>query len=142
MDQISFAKVSIEEAKAALSAGIGTARILPLVAKRWETRRAPQHAAEQGLGAQTFKWLATLPKEMRPDSLARKFPRIANRLAEIWKRPLQCERYLDDLMLDRRNGRQGFPSDVAADIVRLKLHFMATSRTVHFGVWGDRIEGD
>lgn len=139
MDHIPFAKISIEEARAALQNDGMPGRVLPQIATRWETRRKPQHAAVQDLATHTFKWLATLPKESRPTALSMKFPRIANRLAEVWKRPLQCERYLDELMIDRRGGRQGFPSDVAADIARLKLHFMATSNSVRFGVWGDRI---
>lgn len=142
MDHIPFAKVSLEEAKAALSTAIGPARVSPQVSSRWESRRGPQHAVAQDLATQTFKWLATLPKEARPNALAIKFPRIANRLADIWKRPLHCERYLDDLMIDRRGGRQGFPSDVAADIARLKAHFLSNSPTVRFDVWGERIGAD
>ncbi len=139
MDHIPFAKVSIEEAKASLQTGGAQTRVQPQVSTRWETRRKPQQAIVQDLETQTFKWLATLPKETRPTALAVKFPRIANRLAEVWKRPLQCERYLDDLMIDRRGGRQGFPSDVAADIAKLKVHFLSTSSTVRFDVWGERI---
>ncbi|HJV51158.1 MAG TPA: hypothetical protein VJ652_06860 [Noviherbaspirillum sp.] len=139
MDHIPFAKVSIEEAKATLQTGGTQARVLPQVRTRWETRRAPQQEFEQDLDTQTFKWLATLPKESRPSSLAVKFPRIVNRLAKVWKRPLQCEHYLDDLMIDRRGGRQGFPSDVAADIAKLKVHFLSTCRTVRYDVWGERV---
>lgn len=142
MDQIPFTKVSIEEAKAALHADSAQARIAPRKTGQWESRRSPQNTIAQDLTPNTFKWLASFPKEKRPSALALQFPRIANRLAEIWKRPLQCERYLDDLMLDRRGGRQGFPNDVAADIAKLKLHFLATCSAVHFGVWGDRIGVD
>lgn len=139
MDHIPFTKISIEEAKTALQNSGEPVRILPQVTTSWETRRKPPHDVDQDLAKQAFQWLATLPKDTRPTALALQFPRIANRLAEIWKRPLQCERYLDELMIDRRGGRQGFPSDVAADIAKVKLHFMDTSSSVRFNVWGDRI---
>ena len=142
MDHIPFVKVSVEEAKEALQADVIKNKVTPAPKMNWNPNRLPPTSNSRELAAGTFKWMATLPAQRRPYALARQHPRIANRLAEIWKRPLQCERYLDDLMLDLRGDRAGFPPDVAAEIAALKVHFLRTSNTVHFGVWGNRITVD
>ena len=146
MDEIPFEKVSVEDAKRALRTDAAKNEVHPAPAKKWEQERhrsmPGQPASSSDLTPVAFKWLAALPKEVRPNSLAKQFPRIANRLAEIWKRPLQCERYIDDLMIDLRGGRQGFPPSVAAEIATLKVHFLRTTNTVHFGVWGNRLGVD
>lgn len=141
MDSIPYETVSLEEAKASVHGPIAKVETAPPPKKNWTPSRLPTHNADD-LAAATFKWLATLPKEARPNALALKFPRIANRLAEIWKRPLQCERYMDDLITDGRGDRQGFPTDVVADLAALKKYFMKTNKTVHYGVWGNRIGFD
>jgi hypothetical protein len=142
MDHIPFFKVSIEEAKEALQADVIKKPVTPPPKKDWIPGRLPAGLNSRELAAYTFKWLATIPANIRPNALARQYPRIANRIAEIWKRPLHCERYLDDLMLDLRGDRKGFPPDVAAEIAVLKVHFLRTAKTMHFGVWGNRIGVD
>lgn len=139
MDQFAFVKVSLEDAKAALDDTAVQVNLRPAPEKDWRLTRHPggHHLAE--LGEKTFKWLATLPKEVRPRILGVAYPRIANRLAEIWARPLQCERFLDELMMDMRGNRKGFPRDVAAEIAALKVYFISINRTIHFDVWGGRI---
>lgn len=108
--------------------------------QRLEALRAPQRAPEE-LAPLTFKWLAKMPPAQRPQALPRKFPRIANRLAYVWQWPLQCERYLDELMMDERGGRQGFPEDVAQEIAALKAYFLKRTAHVRYDVWGHRIGG-
>jgi hypothetical protein len=68
----------------------------------------------------TMRWAATLPIECRPIALLRKYPRIANLLARDWNDPLECQRYLDELLIDRRGGRRGFPADVHGDLLALR----------------------
>ena len=87
-------------------------------------------AVVQNLSLQTFKWMAGLPVEVRPKALAQKYSRIANQLALIWSDTAQCGKYLDDLMLDHRGNRQGFPPDVAAEIAALRNYFLASSRAI------------
>ena len=111
MDPIPFKKVTLEEARAALKIDpIPSPK--PTAAEstgKWQ-RRAPS-LYDQELTRATFNWLAGFAKGVRPEALARTYPRIANRLAELWKKPEQCEQYFDDLLLDKRGGRQGFPAE-------------------------------
>lgn len=68
----------------------------------------------------TLTWMARLPKDVRPMVLARRFPRIANRIAESWRLVARCEEYLDTLVVDRRGHRKGFPPEVAQELSNLK----------------------
>ena len=57
-----------------------------------------------------------------PEAIAQRFPHILARLADLWG-SAALDAYLDELMLDDRGGRQGFPPDVGTEIFRLiSLH--------------------
>jgi hypothetical protein len=71
----------------------------------------------------TFKWIAALPSEFRPLELLRRFPRIANMLAQAWSDPAAYRECMFDLLIDRRGGRQGFPQGVRSELLRLRTHF-------------------
>jgi hypothetical protein len=138
MDPIPFEKVTVEEAKAKLKAD--TPAPPPSQSEdRWKLQRQAQDVETQELSDSAFVWLAQFKKGARPDALARRYPRIANKLADLWKRPLQCERYLDELLLDHRGNRQGFPPDVATEIAALKVYFLTYVAPASFGIWGDRL---
>ncbi|WP_211463206.1 hypothetical protein [Collimonas silvisoli] len=64
-----------------------------------------------------------MPANEKPWELARYFPRIANELAQSWERPAACMRCLEQLLLDNRGGRQGFPVKVAREIMALQRYF-------------------
>lgn len=142
MDPIPFTRVSLQEAREALQSDAIHNRTAP--APRAQFQRDPRRATmqQQELSLKSFKWLAALPPHVRPHLLSRHYPRIVNRLAEIWHRPLQSESYLDELMMDKRGSRRGFPRDVAAEIAALKTHFLSTAKVAHFDVWGCRIGVD
>ncbi len=50
--------------------------------------------------------------------LGRQFPRIVGNILGLWGKP-DLDRYLSELMVPDRDGRRGFPPDVAVDIMRL-----------------------
>jgi hypothetical protein len=141
MDSIPFEKVSIQDAKEALDKEQPSTQ-----RKNWTNVRPPTGAVQDAgaplLATATLAWAEQLPAHLKPTLLTANFPRIANRIAEMWKRPLYCEKYLDDLVLDARGGRQGFPPAVASEIANLKIHLVTNVMTVHVGVWGERIGGD
>lgn len=58
--------------------------------------------------------------ELYPHELELHFPRILNRIVELWDSK-DAEAYFNDLMIDNRGGRQGFPPKVASDIIHLNL---------------------
>jgi hypothetical protein len=70
-----------------------------------------------------FKWIARLPKEVRPLKLLREYPRIANHLALCWPDRKAFRHYLYDLLVDKRGGRKGFPQPVLKDLLTLREWF-------------------
>ena len=68
----------------------------------------------------TFQWLAKLPRDLRPLALFESFPRIANALAQSWNDQLAVETYLESLLVDRRGGRRGFPTNVHNELLALR----------------------
>ncbi len=71
----------------------------------------------------TKQWLMELPPPVRPRALALQFARIANMLCAAWENPPDCRRYLNDLLIDRRGGRRGFPKPVAREIQVLSEYY-------------------
>lgn len=60
-------------------------------------------------------------KEIYPVNLEEKFPRILNRIAELWNSK-EIENYFTELMIDNRGGnRQGFPPNIASEIFSLSM---------------------
>lgn len=89
--------------------------------EEWTKRRKSETA--NGLLKPTFAWASTLPVEAQPRSLMYKFPRIANLLAAMWPDPNSFRRYMDDLLVDKRGNRQGFPVDVLKELFELRAYY-------------------
>lgn len=70
----------------------------------------------------TFRWMAKLPRNVRPVVLLRRFPRIANMMAGSWGDPCAFRAYVNDLLIDRRGNRKGFPPDVERELVMLRFY--------------------
>jgi hypothetical protein len=75
--------------------------------------------------ATTLAWCATLPPGVQPNELCSRFPRIANGLASGWRDRDATMRYFDDLLTDKRGGRNGFPADVLEELHSLKAFYEA-----------------
>jgi hypothetical protein len=67
-----------------------------------------------------FKWIARLPKEVRPLNLLKQYPRVANNLALSSREPKAFRQCLYDLLIDKRGGRKGFPQPVLHELLRLR----------------------
>jgi hypothetical protein len=82
--------------------------------------RGSSRGPDDELSGATRLWLRRLPSGRRPQRLCEQFPRVANRLAWCWTDPTIREQTLDDLLEDRRGGRQGFPAPVVRELQRLR----------------------
>jgi len=74
----------------------------------------------------TQKWLESLPRRVQPHVLCDYYPRIANSLAVMWGDTEGLRAYFDELFIDRRGSRRGFPPDVLNDL-RVLRYFLAGS---------------
>ena len=82
--------------------------------------RQPPRPQDLLLSALAQAWIGALTESERPAALATQYPRIANRLALCWDDSDLLDRVFDDLLVDRRGGRRGFPPDVQAELLRLR----------------------
>jgi hypothetical protein len=71
----------------------------------------------------TATWAAKLPHDIRPLALLRTFPRIANLLAASWTEPTAFRPYIDELFVDIRGNRQGFPPEVMEELFALRAYY-------------------
>lgn len=83
------------------------------------TRRAPRDCDHAVTGT-TRRWLRGLPARRRPLRLCESHPRVANRIAWCWNDPELTDTVLQDLLVDRRGGRQGFAPILVRELQRLR----------------------
>lgn len=89
-------------------------------AAHWLSRRRAPRAWDQAVTGTTRRWLRELPARRRPLRLCAAFPRLANRIAWAWRDTTQSAAVLDDLLVERRGGRRGFPPAVRRELLRLR----------------------
>ena len=87
-----------------------------------EQRRKPPRDQDRSLSKAARLWVRSLPTRLRPMALCSSYARLANRMAAVWDDPIQTEALFDELLIDHRGGRHGFPPLVAAELMRLR-HF-------------------
>jgi len=124
---LEFEKISLDEARRNIDL-----IVRPELANDWSRARGPQ--PRNTLETATIQWMAGLAYAVRPRELSRHFPRIANRLCELWKRPAQCDPYFKELIVDHRGARKGFPMAVATELTTLAAHY-ATIYPYRGTVW-------
>lgn len=73
--------------------------------------------------APTFKWIAKLPRSVQPLNLLRRYPRLANLMAAAWNDPKSLRAHMDDLLIDRRRGRQGLPPEILGELLALGAYY-------------------
>ncbi len=99
-----------------------------------DLRRPPRHS-DEALTGTTRAWLRRLPPGCRPMRLAAQFPRVANGLAWCWADAAKSGALLEDLLVDHRGGRRGFPRAIVAELRRLQ-QFHDGGRVEPEGWWG------
>ena len=72
-------------------------------------------------------WLDLLPPAAFPGALATHYPRIVNLIAMLWGQRIACSAYFDELIIDRRGGRQGFPAAVRHDLLVLRDYWYSAA---------------
>ena len=88
----------------------------------WEAVRQV-FAGESTLQERTFKWLATLPAMVRPMAAARRYPRIVNRIGDLWGHCEHSRLNLQGLLNDRRSDRSGFPAEIRLELETLQQYY-------------------
>lgn len=93
----------------------------PTTESGWQRLRTQPRPCDQALSPLATAWCNSLHPRHRPTQLCALFPRLANRLALCWDDAALASRVLDDLVLDKRRHRAGFPPEVSQELIRLRL---------------------
>jgi hypothetical protein len=94
-------------------------------------RRRPESERDKRLTPEAFQWLHELPRHERPVQLALQFPRIVNKMADIWEDEKATTSYLQELLVDHRGNRRGFPAPVVGDLMRLRAYQAKQEGSAH-----------
>jgi hypothetical protein len=91
--------------------------------KLYEQLRKTPTSVDLELTEEAKRFMASLDLSVRPIETAKQFPRIVNRIASLWKKPFLMDGYFEDLLIDKRGNRQGFPLRIAGEITALQAHY-------------------
>jgi len=103
--------------------------------------RRPYSENDLRLSAESQALLSTLTDSVRPNQLAERFPRIVNKMATLWRRPSQMDQYFDELLIDKRGNRQGFPLGILMEIITLKEHYQTAAFPTRTSIWDGATDG-
>ena len=92
----------------------------------WSKHRRPQ--PDEFLLPISESLLDQLPPEVFPGALAAQYARIVNLIASEWNRAGTHPAFFDELLIDRRGGRRGFPAPVKRDLEKLRDYWYTASR--------------
>ncbi|MCD6679844.1 MAG: hypothetical protein LT102_04175 [Burkholderiaceae bacterium] len=82
-------------------------------------------APGQTLDLRARQWLDSLPVDQRLPVLRRHYPHVVNRLAADWHRPRHMIGVFDELLMDTRGTRNGFPFEAALELMQLREHYVS-----------------
>jgi hypothetical protein len=80
--------------------------------------RSPQLLDDEAEAQDASKPAPPLPQADPMPIVRAMFPHIAERIGSLWGTKA-CDAYLDQLLIDERGNRQGFPPEVATALFRI-----------------------
>ena len=102
----------------------------------FKAMRRAQEYGETQLTTEAQALLSSLDEAVRPQELAARYPRIVNQIARQWRTPALMDRYFQDLLMDTRGNRQGFPLKIVMELSTLREHYTGMSGSARAaGVW-------
>jgi hypothetical protein len=102
----------------------------------FKAMRRAQENGETQLTTEAQALLSSLDEAVRPQELAARYPRIVNQIARQWRTPALMDRYFQDLLMDTRGNRQGFPLKIVMELSTLREHYTGMSGSARAaGVW-------
>jgi hypothetical protein len=87
-------------------------------------RTLPATQPSAQLSGEALRLLVKLDAKVDLQELSARFPRVLNRIAEVWGKPEQADRCFDELLLHSRSVRQGFPQIVICEIASLRHYYL------------------
>jgi hypothetical protein len=109
-------------------------RLAVVEAKAKAKRGAPRAALDQ----RSKQILVAIPADIRPNHIISTFPHIMNLISKSWHEPKEFVKTLDELLIDDRGNRVGFPFAVIVELTDLREYYFSTVRPEARKLW-DRL---
>jgi hypothetical protein len=100
--------------------------------------KAKRGAPRAELDQRSKQILQTIPAEIRPTNIVANFPHIMNLVSKSWHEPKEFVKTLDELLIDDRGNRVGFPFAIIVELTDLREHYFSTVRPEARKLW-DRL---
>jgi len=98
-------------------------------------RRQAPSPHDATLNRSAAAWMAELPEHLVPRELAHRYPRIVNRLSRFWDSPRMLDTYFQELLIDQRGRRKGFPTKILIELRALAAHHRALHEPATTDIW-------
>ncbi|RPH58318.1 MAG: hypothetical protein EHM83_17595 [Burkholderiales bacterium] len=83
------------------------------------------------LDVRAQRLFASLPYAVRMSTTRQRFPHVLNRIAAEWDVPARFLRLMDELLIDQRGNRQGFPFETVLELTNFRDYYL---NEVHVGL--------
>jgi hypothetical protein len=100
----------------------------------WSAQRTAS-GGDEALHERTFKWIASLPPAIRPVATGRRYPRIVNRIGDLWGHCEYSRLYFQSLLIERRAGRKGFPPEIRCELEALQQYYFEALSALPAMLW-------
>jgi hypothetical protein len=80
----------------------------------------PIAARSPDLSAEASRLMDALARKCPLSQLPARFPGVLDRIAAVWHQPTIAERCFEELLLDMRGSRAGFPPEVLRELLALR----------------------
>lgn len=80
----------------------------------------------QPLDPRAQRLIDSLPAEHRLQVLRRHYPHVVNRLAADWYQPRRMLGVFEELLIDARGTRSGFPFEACLELMQLHEYYVGT----------------
>jgi hypothetical protein len=87
------------------------------------------------LSASARALLRQLDGKVALGNVADQYPRLMNRVAELWDKPKELEAYFAELITDSRGNRQGFPFKVLKEVNLLRVFYVTKVHPRRLDPW-------
>jgi len=78
----------------------------------------------QSSGTRADRLVASLPYALRPSATRQRFPHVLERIAAEWEVPRRFLQLMDELLIDQRGNRAGFPFDCILELTNLREYYL------------------
>ncbi|MCL4183661.1 MAG: hypothetical protein KJ011_09460 [Burkholderiaceae bacterium] len=83
-----------------------------------------ERALPEPLDVRAQRLFASLPYALRMPVTRRRFPHVLNRIAADWDVPARLLHLVDELLIDQRGGREGFPFETVLELTNLREYYL------------------